>query len=185
VRLLLDLEERFWKQVQISDGCWEWTGSRRNRFGYGCFNVAGGKVLAHRMAWKIRNGAIPNRLCVLHRCDNPPCVNPDHLFLGTRGDNAHDMEAKERSRHPTGLANGRHTKPERTARGERHGFRLHPEAHSRGERSANAKLTERAVKSIRQLYKRGASAVAIAHEFDVSRSQVFKIVQRKAWAHVA
>jgi len=72
--------------------CQEWTG-RRNRDGYG---IQGHK-LAHRVAWETAHGPIPDGLCVLHRCDNPPCVDVEHLFLGTRADNAADRNAKGRS----------------------------------------------------------------------------------------
>ncbi len=79
-----------------SEQCWEWTG-RRDRKGYGRFNVALNVTkFAHRLAWEIEFGPIPVGLCVLHRCDNPPCCNPAHLFLGTVADNNADMRSKGR-----------------------------------------------------------------------------------------
>jgi hypothetical protein len=81
----------FWKSVDKSGPCWIWTGHRNNR-GYGTL----GKNYAHRYSYEKCCGPIPRGLCVLHRCDNPPCVRPDHLFLGTRKDNALDMSAKRR-----------------------------------------------------------------------------------------
>jgi HNH endonuclease len=91
--------ERFWANVQKLDtGCWEWTAGRSSR-DYGVFwpeGKAGGQVGAHRFSWKLTYGPIPNSLCVLHRCDNPPCVRPNHLFLGTKGDNSADCTAKGR-----------------------------------------------------------------------------------------
>ena len=85
-------------------GCWEWTASRRPK-GYGQFRVNRQTPLAHRVAWCLFRGPILNSLCVLHRCDNPPCCNPSHLFLGTVAMNNADMKAKGRrcdgERHPT------------------------------------------------------------------------------------
>jgi hypothetical protein len=90
--------ERFWAKVDVRgpDQCWEWTGSV-NEHGYGKLAIkskVGAK--AHRLSWEINCGPIPDGACVLHKCDNPPCVNPSHLFLGTKKDNTHDMRAKGR-----------------------------------------------------------------------------------------
>lgn len=88
---------RFWAKVRKDDGgCWEWVASR-NRMGYGQFRWEGRSQLAHRVSWRFAHGADPGRLCVLHICDNPGCVNPGHLFLGTRRDNSRDMVRKGRS----------------------------------------------------------------------------------------
>ena len=87
--------ERFWGKVHITNGCWEWA-KARDHGGYGRFYTGTVNVGAHRMAWVLAVGPIPNGLCVLHRCDNPPCVNPDHLFLGTIRDNVHDAMKKGR-----------------------------------------------------------------------------------------
>ena len=78
------------------DGCWEWKRSK-TKFGYGQFTVNKIHILAHRMAYAIFYGEVPTSLCVLHRCDNPSCVNPEHLFLGTYLDNNRDMSLKRRS----------------------------------------------------------------------------------------
>lgn len=98
----IPLETRFWAQVDMRSGiweCWEWTGARLPRgYGFAWDNAVGANRLAHRLAWELTNGPIPDDLWVLHRCDNPPCVRPDHLFLGTAADNAHDMMAKGRGR---------------------------------------------------------------------------------------
>ena len=94
------LEQRFWSYVdkRLPDECWEWNGGRAPT-GYGTFGVASGKARrAHRVAWELIHGAAPGELCVLHRCDNPPCVNPAHLFLGTQLDNARDKMRKKRYR---------------------------------------------------------------------------------------
>jgi len=96
---------RFWKYTQresIPD-CWNWVGAR-NSGGYGYFSVGNERVLAHRFSWELHNGTIPSNdsyhgVCVLHKCDNRTCVNPDHLMLGTQGDNLNDMHSKKRGRH--------------------------------------------------------------------------------------
>jgi len=78
-------------------GCWIWIASTIN--GYGCIGDGNGKVVrAHQISWRLHCGLIPPGLCVLHRCDNPLCVNPHHLFLGTKKDNSDDMIAKGRDR---------------------------------------------------------------------------------------
>lgn len=89
--------ERFSKRISKSeDGCWLWLGVKLPR-GYGRFWFGGGKMYAHRAAWILANGAIPDGLQVLHRCDNPPCVRPEHLFLGTASDNMRDAALKLRT----------------------------------------------------------------------------------------
>lgn len=89
---------RFWSRVDQGAGCWEWQALRVN--GYGYFNVGNWRLGAHRASWEIANGPIPDGLQVRHDCDNPPCVRPDHLRLGTALENAQD--AVERQRHPRG-----------------------------------------------------------------------------------
>jgi hypothetical protein len=101
-----DEAERFWGKVRkVKGGCWEWQGFRLptggHKLGYGQMVVRSLRrpVNTHRIAWVIEHGTIPAGLCVCHRCDNPPCVNPAHLFLGTARDNTRDMIAKGRQGH--------------------------------------------------------------------------------------
>lgn len=90
------IADRFWAKVNRGDDCWEWAGGRNQGTGYGFFSVRSRTIGAHRAAWEVANGPIPAGIDVLHRCDNPPCVRPDHLFLGTHRDNMRDMRAKGR-----------------------------------------------------------------------------------------
>ena len=106
------LAERFWSKVRKADGCWEWTGAATER-GYGVLGRGErglGNEKAHRVSWMLHHGQIPDGLWVLHRCDNPKCVRPDHLFLGTSDDNIADMHAKSQNARPpvhAGAANVR------------------------------------------------------------------------------
>jgi HNH endonuclease len=93
--------DRFFKRVKVGKGdeCWVWTGSQNNTHWHGQWrNAAGGIELTHRASWRLLKGAIPEGACVLHRCDNPVCVNPSHLFMGSQSDNAHDMWNKGRAK---------------------------------------------------------------------------------------
>lgn len=91
------IEIRFFSKVKIAglNECWEWQ-AYKNKFGYGLFNVNYYATMAHRVSWELNNGPIPKGLYVLHKCDNPCCVNPNHLWLGTYKDNMRDCVAKGR-----------------------------------------------------------------------------------------
>lgn len=114
-----DVSKRFFAKVEKTSSCWLWFGAS-DKHGYGRF-LTGSRAdgtrkltLSHRHSWEAVNGAIPDGLNVLHRCDVPACVNPDHLFLGSQKDNVDDMVAK--SRHSHGEANGRSILKEETVR---------------------------------------------------------------------
>ena len=145
-------EERFFSHVEKSDGCWEWTSSRRGK-GYGRFQLEGRGVSAHRFSYELHFGSIPSGMCVCHHCDNPPCVNPRHLFLGTVGTNNRDREQKGRSVVPDN-------------RGSRHGM---------------AKLTEDSVRAIRRRFAEGETRKQIAESLGVSRGAVADVVARRRW----
>lgn len=96
-----DVLERFWTKVDKTESCWIWTSAKGGVGQYGLFHLWGRARLAHRISWEIHYGPIPkgegyHGTCVLHHCDTPPCVNPEHLFLGTSRDNTDDALAKKR-----------------------------------------------------------------------------------------
>lgn len=97
--------ERFWDKVNITEGCWLWTADHNGR--YGIAILPGRKrIFAHRASWELANGPIPKDMFVCHKCDNPLCVRPDHLFLGTPYDNVQDMIHKGRTNWPKGEVQG-------------------------------------------------------------------------------
>lgn len=149
---------RFMTRVDINplhpDGCWEWTGER-NEYGYGLFTFRSKPVTAHRASYIMFVGEIALGLHVLHRCDNPPCVAPHHLWLGTPALNLADCIAK-----------GRHVA-------------------TPGERNGRAKLTAAQVCEIRELYaNNGGSTTIIGARFGVSSTHVSRLVRREMWKHI-
>ncbi len=208
------IEIRFWDKVVKSDECWEWQGAHDPR-GYGFIGAPGGgkNLLAHRVSWELHNGAIPQGRYVLHRCDNPRCVRPDHLFLGTHADNMADRQAKGRQAqgdgqgqrlHPEAYAAahaGRkwqpHPAPDSLARGDRHWSKTHPERVARGEGKSQSKFTDDQIREIRAWAasaprkqrpggggRWGPGYGECAARYGVNEATIRDIVQRKTWAHV-
>lgn len=143
-----------------NSGCWLWEGAA-DKNGYGCVKALPRHRRdrrAHRVSWAIYRGDIPSGLCVLHKCDTPACVNPDHLFLGTQSDNNADMTRKGRHR---GWGNG-----QPLLAGASHPL---------------AKLTETLIQEIRS-DTRGKTIITKDH--GISRSLVYRIKKRKTWKHI-
>lgn len=155
------LDAGFWSKVDQSGDCWLWGGARqsRNRYGtggYGTLIRHGRQVYAHRHAYELAVGPIPDGMEILHQCDNPPCVNPAHLRVGTHAENMAEVRERGRSRPAI------------------------------GERSGSARLTEAAVREIRRVYGHdGASAKDLAQRFGVHRESIYAVVLGKSWRHVA
>lgn len=143
--------------------CCCWTGKTLPK-GYGIACYEGRRMLAHRYAWERANGPIPAALHVLHKCDNPPCVNVDHLFLGTNADNVADMVRKGRN-----------------SRGDTHYIRLYPHMVRRGSAASNTKLTEASAVAIREAAVAGELMAHIAKRINVSISTVKKVLDGKSW----
>ena len=135
------------------NGCWEICGTR-HRQGYGVIKVGGHDKYAHRLAYETWVGPIPDGLVVRHKCDNPPCINPEHLELGTVQDNVNDREER-----------GRRTP-------------------ARGSQQGSSKLKESDIPVIRARLKRGDTHKSIANDFGVSRTVIYCIKNNKTWRHV-
>lgn len=149
-------------------GCRLWVGAGVPR-GYGVLSYMGRQRYAHRLAWTVSRGAIPNGLRVLHQCDTPACINVDHLFLGTDRDNVRDMMAKGRA-HMRGWP-----------KGDKNHMRINKGLLA-GERNGFAKLTGADVAEIRRLYAAGHRQVALATQFCVRQCHISRIVRGESWA---
>lgn len=152
------IAERFAEKFKVNEenGCWEWTGSL-DTGGYGMLRRSRERkmIAAHRLSYELHKGD-PGRFYVLHECDNPRCVNPEHLRLGTQQENMQDMQRRGRRRGVTG------------PHGEYHG---------------QSKLTEKDVEKIRRLSASGTRQILLAEEFGVGPEQIRRIVRGIAWAH--
>ncbi len=151
------LADRFWPKADRGEGCWEWRGYRKR--GYGYVVIARKprlrEVRAHRIAYVLSYGDIPDGMLVCHHCDNPSCVRPDHLFLGTYADNHADMDQKGRRGHG----------------------RVYGEAHGRSKLSC-AKAAE-----IRRLTEAGRSHRQLAVQFGVSPTAIRLVQSGRTWKH--
>jgi len=180
-----DAIRRFWGKVKVlGEGeCWEWQAGKIRR-GYGSFEIDGKTKLAHRVAWSLAHEQeVPDGAFVCHKCDNPSCVNPDHLFLGDAKTNLEDCVAKGRT--ARGMRHGAYTHPERRPRGDRSGSRTKPESRPRGERNAQARLTAEQVREIRRRYAEGGvSHRQLARENSVTQRTISNIVRGEIWRHL-
>jgi len=178
-------ENRFWSKVDVKgEGeCWEWSGCKFAN-GYGVFRLSGKNYRAHRIAYVLVIGPIPDETLVCHKCDNRACQNANHFFLGTQKDNIQDMLKKNRGNRATGDRNGSRTCPEKVPRGNKHWARMNPDKLIRGENHVNSKITNIIALEMRKRYFEGETQISIAKYFGISFQHVSKIVNRKAWSHV-
>jgi DNA-binding transcriptional regulator YiaG len=152
--------------------CWIWTGVTANG-GYGWIGRLSVREYAHRLSSIYTGGPLPSRMCVLHACDNPPCVRPGHLFRGTQADNMRDMNAKGR--------NG--ATSENRAHGAANGACTHPERRPKGETHGQAKLSKQQAAEIRSMYaERTISQRQLAARFGVSQRTVLRVVNGRSWS---
>ena len=154
--------ERFWARVDKSGEYWNWTGCSNTTGGYGIFWFNGTDRRAHRYSYIIHHPLTivllehPD-ICVCHKCDNPRCVNPAHLFLGTMADNMMDKTAKGRNNSPK----------------------------QKGEKNGNSKLTEDDVREIRKRYAEGGiTQQQLGLEYGLHNSKISSIINRKSWKHI-
>lgn len=160
--------ERFWSYVDRSDDvdrCWIWRGNVGSS-GYGRFGINCGRYLAHRVSYMIFNGHFPDEMFICHTCDNPLCVNPSHLFLGTNQDNIADMVRKGRRA------------------GDNHWTKKLDGRLPSGERHWNSRLSVEDVREIRRRRGMGESLTELGKAFGVSSCYISEVARGKKWSHV-
>lgn len=164
-----------------TDDCWEWPAAR-DRDGYGRINFDGAESRTHRASWMLANGRIPDGLWVLHKCDNPPCVNPGHLFLGTVKENMADCVRKGRS--ASGDRSPSRSQPWLRMRGDYNASRTMPEKRRRGSANHAAKLNALQVVEIRRRRAAGEKIIELSARFSVSNQLISAICLRQVWEHL-
>ena len=165
----LKIQKRFWTKVQKSgeNDCWIWKAAT-DKDGYGKFKIKTTTTRANRVAYELAKGPIEDSLIILHSCDNPPCVNPNHLSIGTKADNHQDMVNKGRKKYFFGDENGARKHPERLRRGEDH---------------AMAKLNWEQVEHIRESVRlKRFTQRQLAEKYKISPATVCLIIKNKIWA---
>jgi hypothetical protein len=157
----LPLDEKLWAKTEKRgpDECWPWRGYRDGQ-GYGALWDRGRMARTHRVSYQVNKGPIPDGMCVCHSCDNPSCVNPNHLWLGTQLDNQRDMHAKGRGRYRSNLPAGFATR-------------------------GNAKITEEVVRTLRSLgLKKQGDYRPYAEKYGVAVATIRDVVVGRTWRHL-
>ena len=154
------IEERFWSRVDKSDadGCWFWLGTINNK-GYGSIRFEGKTYGSHVISFFLEHGRFPET-CGLHKCDNPLCVRPDHIFEGTKKDNTVDMMNKGRHKHGTGNTG------------------------KKGSSSSRARFTDEQVRDMRNMLKNGATLQVVADKYNAHKAYISLIKRGLRWAHI-
>lgn len=165
----MDALERFWSKVNKSGDCWIWTATRQGG-GCGNFTVNRKAYQAHRWLYIQLHGPVAKGIEICHKCDNPACVNPDHLFAGTKSDNMQDSANKGR--------NAMQKRPWRSC------FNHPTFEPCCGENQGNSKLTTEQVIDIIRLGREGVSSSAIGEMFGINAGHIRRILGGKAWKHV-
>lgn len=146
--------DRFFKKVNFTDECWNWIGGKSSKK-YGRFRINKKLYLPHRLSYKyFYETSIPLKMDVCHHCDNPKCINPGHLFIGTRSDNMKDCVLKNRLNVP------------------------------KGEKHPHSKLTEEKIREIRNLSNKGYSQRQLSRIYQIGHRAIGAVVNKKSWKHV-